>query len=377
MKKTMTTVLAVACLIQFSTVASAQNLFNSSDIILAVDLDSGPDSGIPGAGEAASQLTDQNSATKYLNFGKQHTGAIITPAFGSSIVQSLQLTTANDADGRDPLSYRLYGTNDAITSTSNSFGDAENWSLISTGDSGLAGVGARFTPGTIQDFANGTAYTSYKISFPTIKNAFDCCMQVADLSLFTGAGGSGSQILAGGDAAIEIDDFGGQSNYPGSDNPSNIVDGTSGAKYLNFAKEFSGVIIKRADGLATVVDSLTFTTGNDVPERDPLTWDLYGTDDPISSLDNSVGAGENWTLVDSGITGFDTDPGREATGAAQAVANSTAYGAYRLVFPTQRQSAGIGEIQIGEVLFEGSVVPEPTSLVLALIGLTAGLRRRK
>ena len=377
MKKTITTALATLCLLHLATDAVAQNLFSSSDTILAVDIDSGPDSAIPGAGESAGQIADQNSATKYLNTGKQHTGFIITPAFGSSTIQSLQLTTANDADGRDPLTYRLYGTNDAITSTAHGFGDAENWSLISEGASGLAGVGARFTPGAIQDFANGSPYASYKVSFPTIKNVFDCCMQVADVSLFTGAGGGGSQILAAGDAAIEIDDFGGQSNYPGSDNPSNLVDGTSGAKYLNFGKEFSGAILIRADGMPTIVDTLTFTTGNDVPERDPLTWDLYGTNDPLSSLDNSVGAGENWTLVDSGLTGLDVDPGREATGAAQAVANSTAFSAYRLIFPTKRQEAGINEIQIGEVLFEGSVVPEPTSLALALIGLATGLRRRK
>ena len=202
-------------------------------------------------------------------------------------------------------------------------------------------------------------------------------MQVADVSLFTGLGGAGSQVLAGGVFAIAIDDFGGLSNYHPNDNVQNAIDGTSGAKYLNFAKENSGVIVSRADGKPTILDTLTFTTANDIPDRDPLTWEVYGTSDPVMSLDNSTGSAENWTLIDSGITGFDTDPGRETTGAAQAVSNTTAYNAYRLVFPSQRQTAGIGEIQIGEILFEGTVVPEPTSLALLLLGLTAAAYPRR
>ena len=82
-------------------------------------------------------------------------------------------------------------------------------------------------------------------------------------------------------------------------------------------------------------------------------------------------------LIDAGNPGFDVDPGREAGGAAQAVANSTAYDAYRLVFPSQRQTDGIGEIQIGEILFEGSVIPEPAALTLALAGLAGAMGRRK
>ncbi len=369
MNRILAPILTLILTVPLGTVASAVQLFGPGDTILAVDIDSGPDSAVPGPGEDAVNALDQNSATKYLNFGKHHTGLIVTPGFGSSTVQSIQFTTANDSDGRDPTSFRLYGTNDAITSVAHSFGDAESWSLITDGLTGLDP--ARFDPGPIVDFSNGTAYSSYKVSFPTLRNTLECCMQVADVSLFTGAGGSGTQVLASGDFAIAIDDFGGLSNYHPNDNVENAIDGTSGAKYLNFAKENSGVIVSRADGNPTVLETLTFTTANDIPERDPLTWEVYGTNDPVMSLDNSTGSQENWVLIDSGITGFDSDPGRETTGAPQSVTNATAYNAYRLVFPSQRQTDGIGEIQIGEILFEGTIVPEPTSIALALLSVLA------
>ena len=41
------------------------------------------------------------TADKYLNFGKEGAGFIVTP-FAPIAVESFQITTANDAPGRDP-----------------------------------------------------------------------------------------------------------------------------------------------------------------------------------------------------------------------------------------------------------------------------------
>lgn len=360
--------------------ANAEVLFGLGDPIIAVDIDLVVDSSYPGP-EGPGNVADQVSGTKYLNFGKEGTGFIITPAQGASITQSLQVTAANDARERDPLTYDLYGTNDAIISGDNSAGNQETWALISSGLTGLAVDPGREMPGTIEDFTNGTSYTSYKVIFPTIENPGGTnSMQVADVSLFTEPGGAGTQILAAADPALAVADPGSASDYPGAESPPNAIDADNSTKYLNLGKENSGFIVNRSDGKATTVNGLTFTTAINGGEenRDPMTWDLWGTDDPVTSADNSLGDQETWTLVDSGLTGFETDPGRGAAAAPQVVNNSTAYGAYRLVFPTLR--GGSDELmQIGDVLIEGTVVPEPSSIALVAMAMAAavlGIRRR-
>ena len=133
------------------------------DFIIAVDADSA--SGGP-AGERAPNAIDRDITTKYLNSGKENSGFIVTPSFGPSIVTSFELTTANDVEWRDPASWALYGTNDAILSTDNSAGNAENWMLIDSGSVSLPS--ARRTLGPMVPVNSSTGYTSYKMLFPTV-----------------------------------------------------------------------------------------------------------------------------------------------------------------------------------------------------------------
>ncbi len=153
--------------------------------------------------ESPIHALDGNPSTKYLNFGEQNSGLIIRPASGASIVRSMRLTTANDAPDRDPASYEIYGTNSPITSTDNSTGLAENWTLISSGTLSLPA--ARLTDGPLVSFANSTSYTSYKILFPTVKNAGGAnSMQVADIRLYQTSGGTGAQIQSATDLALAV-----------------------------------------------------------------------------------------------------------------------------------------------------------------------------
>jgi hypothetical protein len=89
----------------------------------------------------------------------------------------------------------------------------------------------------------------------------------------------------------------------------------------------------------TVVTGLRFSTANDAPERDPMTYTLEGTlGDPNTGP---------WTLISSGNTGLGT--ARNATAPDVSFANSTAYKAYRLRFPTVRDAAAANSMQISEV----------------------------
>jgi hypothetical protein len=381
---------ALALLVAASPV-SAVNLFSATDNIRAIDSDSTVSS-TPGSGnEDAKFIADQvfvagppvSGTTKYLNFARIGSGFIVTPTAGSTNVQSLQFRAANDASERDPLSYTLYGTNDPITSAVNSTGTAENWTVIGSGATGLGTDPGRHELGSIQDIANGASYSSYKMIFNTLRNVNTAnSMQVADVQFFTGAAGGGSAVLSATDMPSVIgiaDGSGSQSRYPApGEAPARAFDGDNGTKYLNFGEENSGVILSRADGQQTIVQSLQLVTGGDAPERDPLTWILQGTNDPLLSADNSLGNLENWVLVDSGLSGLATDPGRNLAGSVVSVNNNTAYSAYRLLFPTLRNAAATNSMQVSEIILDGQVIPEPSTFVMVGMAVTAfGLVARR
>ncbi len=150
------------------------------------------------AAEPPSAAID-GTARKYLNFARLNTGVLVTPSFNGgngSVVTSLTLWTANDAENRDPGSYAIYGTNLTIA------GDGpfalSNFSLISSGalalpaarnnPTGTPEAPAPLLPDTFEtvNFTNSTSYTSYLLLFPTVKDdpgGTANSMQIADIQL--------------------------------------------------------------------------------------------------------------------------------------------------------------------------------------------------
>lgn len=164
--------------------------------------------------QEAPAVIDGNINTKYLNFGINNTGFIVTPSRGSEAVNAFQITTANDAEGRDPKTYEIYGTNDAIASAAHTGGTGESWTLISSGDVTLPA--ARLTAGGVVSFANSTAYSSYKIIFPELKGPVATTvppaagtitsMQIANIQFY--ADGVDLPGDFNGDGAVDNDDLG-------------------------------------------------------------------------------------------------------------------------------------------------------------------------
>jgi hypothetical protein len=167
----------------------AQALLQPTDAIIAIDEVPTPPgfsgSSSPGAEQAPRALDQIPVGSKYLNFGEEKSGIIITNAQGPVDVNYMRLTTANDAVERDPTSYVLYGTNDPIQSQSHSNGNGgENWTLISQGP--LTLPDARFDGSTVVAVNSPANYTSYKLIFPTVKNAATAnSMQIADIQFST------------------------------------------------------------------------------------------------------------------------------------------------------------------------------------------------
>ncbi len=128
---------------------------------------------------------------KYLNFGAEFTGFLIQPSFNGgngSVATSIQLWTANDAPGRDPASYVVWGSNFALDFNSSTF-EMGLFTQVATGalnlPAGRNGTGATalITENSqTVDFINATPFKNYLITFPTLKGA--TLMQVAEVQLF-------------------------------------------------------------------------------------------------------------------------------------------------------------------------------------------------
>lgn len=178
---------------------------------------------------------------------------------------------------------------------------------------------------------------------------------------------AGNSVLSPGDPIIAVDTDG-VSSYPGNESPQNAIDGTL-AKYLNFGEANSGFIVTPANPTA-VVTSFQITTANDAVERDPSQWRLDGTNDAISSTDNSDGSGESWTLIDSGSLSLPT--ARDTGGSIIPVSNSTAYSSYRMLFPTVKNGGAANSMQIAEVQFFTDANPSAVPPSLELVGGETG-----
>jgi hypothetical protein len=284
---------------------------------------------------------------------------------------------------RDPASWALYGTNQAIASTDNSAGNAESWTLIDSG--GVALPDSRLTAGPAVTVNNANSYSSYRLVFPTVKDSNSAnSVQIAEVQLFESTDASTQPILSPGNPILAVHLGSSQSSSPLLEGPASAVDGNVSTKYLNFGEARAGLILGPSIGPETVVTSFVITTANDSPERDPSSFELYGTNDPIMSPNHGLGieGGEVWTLLASGL--IDLPLARLTAGAPVAVSNADPYSAYRIIFPSVRNEAAANSVQFAEIQFDGQVVsdggsvPEPASwaLVLLTLSLLAACRRR-
>jgi alpha-L-fucosidase 2 len=92
------------------------------------------------------------------------------------------------------------------------------------------------------------------------------------------------------------------------------------------------------------VTAFQFATANDMPDRDPLSITIEGSNDP-----NAGRAGGNgFTLLYEGPTGLARDPGRRQWGPVVRFPNASAYKTYR-VLVTQTRGDGADAVQFSEI----------------------------
>jgi hypothetical protein len=176
------------------------------------------------AGEGAANAFDNNPNTKYLNFDKQNAGVTVKLNAGR-VVNGFTITTANDFSGRDPTSYKLYGSNDGVT-----------WVLIQ--EDALSLSNNRLTTSSMINITNSTAYAYYYIMFPTTKAGTGCgldcdSMQIGEITYYYDANNTNTSTATGG-SSTPVDPVQAASapQYPsyvtmGSGTPGNVTFGSA------------------------------------------------------------------------------------------------------------------------------------------------------
>ncbi len=192
-------VFAGVCSLLIGSAAAATNIFTIGTGVPVGGTNSWPGGEPPGA------AIDANNGTKYLNFGKTNTGYVFSLTAGTATASGINFVTGNDAEERDPASYILYGSNSIAASsvTGSIFDVTANFTEISNG--ALALPSGRGTAGGNVTFSSTTAYNTFLLVFPTVKNAGTAnSMQIAEARIQTSTGDLSNEGLIGGGQLSEI-----------------------------------------------------------------------------------------------------------------------------------------------------------------------------
>jgi hypothetical protein len=301
---------------------------------------------------------DDNTGTKYLHFKGEEgiTGFQVTPLDGATIVSGLTLTTANDCAGRDPISFELSGSDDSIDGP---------YELIASGDVVDFAMEAEWPRFTMNEtpilFDNVKAYSHYQIIFTAIRGPVGGCvnhMQIAEVEFLGVPAPAPADVTAAGDAIQGVPNDG---NWPGAETPDLAIDDNTATKYLHFAGDFdpdpgtggTGFQVTPSCG-GSIVTGLTLTTANDVPGRDPIAFELYGSMDSIDGPYELIASGD---IVD--FAGEVDWPRFTQNRTPITFENSVQYYHYQLIFTAIRGPVGgsVNSMQIAEVELIGTLCP--------------------
>ena len=167
-----------------------------------------------------------------------------------------------------------------------------------------------------------------------------------------------NDVTAPGDNVKGVPDDG---DWPGAEIPPLAIDDNTATKYLHFKGDFnpdpgtggSGFKVTPFAG-PTIVTGLTFTTANDVPGRDPISFELSGSNEGIDGL---------YTLIASGdIVDFNQEaewPRFTINETPITFENDVVYNHYQIIFTAIRGPVGgsVNSMQIAEVELIGVTAP--------------------
>jgi len=171
-------------------------------------------------------------------------------------------------------------------------------------------------------------------------------------------------------------------DWPSQESPASAIDDHENTKYLHFKGDRlpdagpTGFRVTPTAG-PTVVSGMTFTTANDCPARDPIEFELHGSNQSIDGPYTLIAKGQ---IVDfQEAWGW---PRNMKTTTPIVFSNNTAYRHYQVLFPAIRDPADgcansmqIAEVELLEMTYKATAPEPPEDAVIAiptLLQWTAG-----
>jgi len=159
-------------------------------------------------------------------------------------------------------------------------------------------------------------------------------------------------------------------DWPAAEHPALAIDDDVNTKYLHFKGDFdpdpntggAGLQITPAAG-PSIISELTFTTANDVPGRDPIAFELYGSNESIDGPYELITAGD---IVDFADPNAEWPRFTKNETPIVVDSNGVAYDHYQIIFTAIRGPVGgsVNSMQIAEIELLGeskyAKMPVPT-----------------
>ncbi|CAF4074563.1 unnamed protein product, partial [Rotaria sordida] len=164
----------------------------------------------------------------------------------------------------------------------------------------------------------------------------------------TTAGGSSSLSIPGNSIGT----------YNPTQTPQHVFDQNNITKYTSYGICNQSAIYSSRCGANTglyltlqrggsLLTGIRFYTANGLPERDPMTITVEGSNQPSSALL----LGSSWTLMYNGSSGLNSDPGRYRLGVTETISNNVVYyKSYRLLITSIRNISNAAHYSEVELL---------------------------
>ncbi len=280
---------------------------------------------------------DQSMPLFYDNVGASMSEAELTLAqdWSASLVKSLTLSFHGDADNTGGQLYvKINGTKIVYDGVAAKIKEA-SWNLwsIDLAEAGNVSNVTSLIIGIEGAGANGVVYIDDVRLYPEV------------LAYHRGA-----DVTAPGDAVQGVPNdgvtTGGANNgWPAGESPDLAIDDDTATKFLHFKgnAEPTGIQVTPAAG-ATIVTGIALTTANDASERDPIAFELSGSNGSINGPYTVIATGD---VVD--FAGAEEWPRFTKNETLIIFDNDVAYAHYQITFTTVRDAAGANSMQIAEI----------------------------